>query len=93
MNKISVWIKKNRHRKLTELLAELNLKLRGYYIFYGITFNSKGIMSFYDQVRRILQKWLNRRGGKRVWNWDRYEELINNWIPLLKQRFITAIDK
>ena len=80
------WIKMNRHRKITELIAEINLKLRGHYNYYGVTFNSKGVNSFYEQVRRILQKWLNRRGGKPVWNWEVYDELINNWLPLLKPK-------
>ncbi len=86
LKKMYIWIKKNRHRKLKELIAEINLKLRGHYNYYGVTFNSKGINSYYEQVRRILQKWLNRRGGKRVWNWEIYDELINNWLPLLKPK-------
>jgi len=93
LKKISDWIKMNRHRKLKELISEINLKLSGHYNYYGITFNSKGINSFYEQVRRILQKWLNRRGGKRVWNWDRYEEFINFWIPLLKPKIYHSYRK
>jgi len=38
--------------------------LRGHYNYYGITFNGKGVGSFYEQVKQILYKWLNRRGGK-----------------------------
>jgi group II intron reverse transcriptase/maturase len=94
INKIQVWIKQNRHRKLKELIPELNDKLRGHYNYYGITFNSKGVDSYYEQVKRSLQKWLNRRGGKSVWNWDRFNKLIKEWIPLLKPKiyhsFLTA---
>jgi group II intron reverse transcriptase/maturase len=86
LEKIQVWIKKNRHRKLKELIFELNLKLRGHYNYYGITFNSKGIHAYYYHVRRILQKWLNRRGGRSVWNWERYNLLVSQWIPLLKPK-------
>ena len=86
LEKMYNWIKKNRHMKLKELILEINLKLRGHYNYYGVTFNSKGINSYYEQVRRILQKWLNRRGGKRVWNWEIYEVLINDWLPLLKPK-------
>ena len=93
LKKISDWIKMNRHRKLKELISDINLKLSGHYNYYGITFNSKGINSFYEQVRRILQKWLNRRGGKRVWNWDRYEEIINFWIPILKPKIYHSYRK
>ncbi len=86
LNKIQDWIKQNRHRKLKELMPELNLKLRGHYNYYGITFNSKGVISYYEQVKRIFQKWLNRRGGKSVWNWDRFNKLIKEWLPLFKPK-------
>lgn len=78
------WIKSNRHRKLKELIPELNVKLRGHYNYYGITFNHRGIIRFFETVKRSLHKWLNRRGGKAVWNWDRYVVLIKEWLPLLK---------
>lgn len=86
INKIQVWIKQNRHRKLKELIPELNAKLRGHYNYYGITFNSKWVNSYYEQVKRILHKWLNRRGGKPVWNWDRFEKLTIEWMPLIKPK-------
>ena len=86
INKIQDWIKQNRHRKLIELIPEINAKLRGHYNYYGITFNSKGINSYYEQVKRILCKWLNRRGGKPVWNWNRFNKLIKEWMPLFKPR-------
>ena len=86
LNKIQDWIKQNRHRKLKELMPELNSKLRGHYNYYGITFNSKGVNSYYEQVKRSLQKWLNRRGGKSVWNWDRFNKLIKVWLPLFKPK-------
>jgi len=88
------WIKVNRHRKLKDLINELNVKLRGHYNYYGLTFNRKGICRFYDAIRGKLHKWLNRRGGRKVWTWERYITLINKWIPLLKPKiyhtFISA---
>ena len=86
INKIQDWIKQNRHRKLNELIPELNAKLRGHYNYYGITFNSIRVNSYYEQVKRSLQKWLNRRGGKPVWNWDRFNKLIKEWMPLFKPK-------
>lgn len=77
------WIKKNRHMKLYTLISELNEKLRGHYSYYGITFNSKGINTYYELIKRRLFKWLTRRGGKRKWNWTSYANLIIHWHPLL----------
>lgn len=80
------WLKQNRHRKLKELISEINAKLRGHYNYYGITFNSIGISNFYEKAKRILHKWLNRRGGKSNWNWDRFNRLIKEWMTLLEPR-------
>ena len=82
--KISNFIKLNRHMKLRDLIAVINVKLRGHYSYYGITFNSKGISCFFLQVKRSLFKWLNRRGGKPNWKWDRFVLLVNSWDPLVK---------
>lgn len=81
------WIKMNRHRyPLPELIAELNQKLRGHYGYYGMTFNMRGISSYYHRTRYILYKWLNRRGGKQVWTMERVNMLITEWLPLEKPR-------
>jgi group II intron reverse transcriptase/maturase len=76
------WLKHNRHKKLKELIAELNVKLRGHYSYYGITFNKNGIYSFFGQIRRRLLKWLNRRGGKHKWDWLKFNTFITEWCPL-----------
>jgi len=81
---ISEFIKLNRHTKLKGLIAEINVKLRGHYSYYGITFNYGGISRYYEHVKRTLYKWLKRRGGKSSWNWNKFALLVNNWIPLLK---------
>ena len=86
------WIKENRHRKLKELITELNVKMRGHYNYYGITFNNKSIHSFYIQIRRKLHKWLNRRGGKTVWTWDKFFLLIDKWYPLLRPKLYHGLN-
>ncbi len=82
--KISKFIKLNRHMKLRDLIAAINVKLRGHYSYYGITFNDRGIYLFYEQVQHKLYKWLNRRGGKHKWKWETFSKLIKLWNPLVK---------
>lgn len=84
--KINEWLKANRHITLKGLIKELNLKLRGHYSYYGITFNSRRISSFYEQVKRLLYKWLNRRGGKKRWNWEKFLKLVEQWQPLIRPK-------
>jgi len=86
LTKTGDWIKRHRHERLAVLIFQLNVKLRGHYSYYGITFNLRSLKQFHRQVERLLFKWLNRRGGKRVWQWERYTKLINEWSPLLKPR-------
>jgi group II intron reverse transcriptase/maturase len=77
------WIRENRNLGIKELITELNVKLRGHYNYYGLTFNSVGISQYYHEVKIRLHKWLNRRGGKQVWPWDKFIILVRTWIPLL----------
>jgi len=86
VDKIQTWIKDNRHQELKKLIPILNSKLRGHYNYYGVTFNSRSIESFYNLVECLLHKWLNRRGGKPVWNWERFRKLTNEWNPLCKPK-------
>ncbi len=86
LHKVSQWIRQHRHRPIGQIVAELNRKLRGYYNYYGITFNSRGIVRYFEGVKRLLFKWINRRGGKRTWNWTRYNQLIKEWQPLLRPK-------
>ncbi len=78
------FIKHNLHMKLNALIKAINVKLRGHYLYYGITFNSKGISWFYFHAKRCLFKWLRRRGGKSKWTWDYFVLLTEQWLPLVK---------
>jgi RNA-directed DNA polymerase len=86
ITKIDEWIKANRRLGIKQMMKELNVKMHGHYNYYGITFNSRGIHKFYEQVKRRLHKWINRRGGKRVWRWEKFELLIKEWLPLLRSK-------
>lgn len=86
LQRMQTWIISNRHNGVTELIAGVNLKLKGHYGYYGITFNSRKLNSYFHQTKRILHKWINRCGGKPVWNWERFTKLITVWMPLDKPR-------
>ncbi len=55
------------------------VKLRGHHAYYGVTDNWAGLARFARAVRELLMKWLNRRGGKRRLNWEKF--------ALMEQRF------
>jgi hypothetical protein len=81
------WCKKHRHDPVKEQWAALCRKLVGHYGFYGITFNSKGIGLFYEQVKRSWRKWLNRRSRDNDMPWERFNRLLEHY-PLPKPRIV-----
>ena len=67
------WLKKNRARmRNAELWEVTRAKLRGHITYYGVTDNSKSLSNFSYQVKRLLFKWLNRQGGRRRMNWEKF---------------------
>ncbi|WP_220388877.1 group II intron reverse transcriptase/maturase [[Flexibacter] sp. ATCC 35208] len=87
LKRLSDWIKFYRHKlPIRELIAELNQKLRGHYAYYGITFNCRKLHIYYNRTKHLLHKWLNHRGGKRVWTWGKIAKLTTEWIPLIRPK-------
>ncbi len=77
------WLKKNRTQPTSEILRVTVAKLRGHYGYYGVTDNSKGINAYYYAVKGILYKWLNRRGKKGCYSWDKFKSLLECFpLPL-----------
>lgn len=70
------WLKKNGSLPKKILFKMINLKLRGYYNYYGIIGNYKSLSTFVYQMRGILFKWLNRRSQRRSLNWIGFSELV-----------------
>ena len=87
LKRLSDWIKCYRHKlPMRELIGELNQKLRGHYAYYGITFNCRKLHTYYNRTKHLLHKWLNHRGGKRVWTWNKIGKLTTEWIPLIRPK-------
>lgn len=79
------WLKKARILKARELWETAQAKLRGHYNYYGVTDNLSGIKRFGEEVKKLLFKWLNRRGKKNCLNWERFLEMLKRF-PLPKPR-------
>jgi len=78
------WLKVYGPDKLENVIVEINRKLRGHYEYYGITFNSRSIGLYYEVVKKLLFKWVNRCGGRTPLSWSKFALRINVWSPLLK---------
>jgi RNA-directed DNA polymerase len=73
----TVWIKEFRNKRLRRIFGVLNSKLRGYYNYFGVIGNFRSLKSYFDQVRRLLYKWLNRRSQRRSFNYRGFVEILD----------------
>ena len=79
-----LWIKTHRNLQLKEIMAIVKLKLIGHYNYYGITDNSIGINKYYEIVKKLLYKWLNResqRGSFTTWEFKNMIKTFKIPIP------------
>lgn len=88
LKEIQEWLKKIRSQvPLKEWWSVLKSKLTGHYNYFGISGNFIAISKFYHRVVRIVQKWINRRGGKKAnWEWLR-NYLQYNPLPIPRIKF------
>jgi hypothetical protein len=78
---VAQWCRQHRHWPLAEQHQGLSRKLKGHCAYYGITGNARALSRFRDRVVEIWFEWLNRRGGRRRWTWERYTRLLRV-VPL-----------
>lgn len=85
------WLKANRSRMRTrELWQRACVKIQGHINYYGITDNYPGVDRFVYEARKLLFKWLNRRGGKKRLSWAKYA-LMERLFPLPKPRILVSM--
>jgi RNA-directed DNA polymerase len=87
VRRVYEWCKCNRHKPVKEQWRTLNRKLHGHYGYYGVTFNMRGVKSFYEQAKRSWCKWLNRRSRDKDMPWERFNRLLKRY-PLPKPRIV-----
>jgi group II intron reverse transcriptase/maturase len=79
LQRFTQWCQENRHLRLRMLFKQLNVKLRGYYHYYGVHGNSVSLKQFFDGALRILLKWLNRRSQRRSYNWQGFTAIVEHF--------------
>lgn len=70
-------------------MQTLNQKLRGYFNYYGVIGNSRGINDFYKIAMGILYKWLNRRSQRRSFTWLEFSAKMK-WYGLITPRIVES---
>lgn len=90
VKEMKIWIKEHRYLKTTEMIRQINIKLRGHYQYYGITDNGYSISLFQECTNKLLWKWLNRRSGRKSYTSEEFTEMLKQH-PLLKPKIYVNI--
>jgi len=90
LNAIKDWLKKSRTMPTAELWAIAQAKLRGHYAYYGVTDNQRGIKRYFEEVTKLLFKWLNRRGKRGCLSWEKFLRMLR-LFPLPKPRVTVSM--
>jgi hypothetical protein len=64
------------HAKVPEQYAWLTLVLRGHYRYCGVIYNANALSQFYQLVKRMWFKALQRRSRKSRQNWQQFDRLL-----------------
>ena len=76
LKRMTEWIRLNRHTSKRWFFRTLNAKLQGHYNYYGVRGNSRSLWVFYDEVKQMCFKWLNRRSQRRSYTWEAFKRLL-----------------
>jgi RNA-directed DNA polymerase len=85
------WIKVKRSLKLRSWLPQLRRKLLGFRNYFGLPDNSRSLSRLYDYVLHSLYKWLNRRSGRKSYNWSNFKKMLQYFQienPKVSKRFV-----
>ena len=84
------WLKSVRTLPTKILMGKVRIKLQGHYTYYGVTDNSDALSRFAYEVRKILHKWLNRRGKRKCLDWSKFCLLLKRY-PLPNPRIMVCL--
>ena len=90
LKNFKTWLFENKEQPAGNLIKELNVKLVGYYQYYGVTFNSYKLSAFLHRVQQFLHKVLNRRGCGRTYTWEGFADMLKVY-PLAKPKIYYAL--
>lgn len=80
---LGAWCRTHRHQSLYVQWQHLRAAMRGHYGYYGITGNLRRLKGYYEAVKRIWHRWLDRRSNRRDLDWLRYTRLLARYpLPL-----------
>ncbi len=90
LNLFKEWIQSNRTLPTIEIMETAANKLRGHYAYYGVTGNSQSIGRYFYHVKRLLFKWMGRRGKRDSLSFEKFKLLLERF-PLPFPRIVVRL--
>jgi hypothetical protein len=59
-----------------EMLIRAKARIQGHLNYYAITDNARSCSRYLYHATRILRRWLNRKGQRKAYNWDQYNDVL-----------------
>ena len=84
------WLRASRTLPTAEIMETVANKLRGHYAYYGVSGNSRSINNFFYGVKRILFKWMGRRGKRGSLTYAKFLLLLRRF-PLPSPRIVVKL--
>ena len=69
------WCRENRNQRIRKQAAEVTLKLKGHYNYFGLAGNYRCLAQYFSATMRIWYRWLNRRSQRRSYNWAEFTRM------------------
>lgn len=92
VKEMKIWIRDHRYLKVTEMIRQINIKLKGHYQYYGITDNAYSLNQFKRCVNKLLWKWLNRRSERKSYTSEEFTAMIKQNSLLEPKIYVNIYD-
>jgi RNA-directed DNA polymerase len=81
LGEVKAALMRRRHEPTPELGSWLRSVVRGYFNYHGVPGNTDSMESFRTATVRNWLKALRRRSQRSQMTWERFDELVDRWIP------------
>lgn len=84
LKSISAELRRRRHDPIEQTGGWLKRVVQGYFNYHAVPGNLRQLFMFRSETARRWLSSLRRRSQRSRWTWERFEELINRYLPEAK---------
>lgn len=79
--KAKEWLKTRLNKNVTETMKLIRVSLLGHYNYYGVNGNYMQMRKFYEYLKYVTHKMLNRRSERAHMRWEKFNKIWDYHIP------------